>query len=111
MSEPGTWVKLVLTALAAWRVTHLLAHEDGPWDLVARFRARLGHGFAGKLIDCFQCLSLWVAAPLAVLVTRDPTDLLLTWLAISGAACLLERLGEQPVLMQPMTPVTQGVPS
>jgi hypothetical protein len=53
---------LVFGALATWRVTHLLAKEDGPANLVIRLRARLGDGFAGKLMDCFNCLSIWVAA-------------------------------------------------
>ena len=33
---------LVLGALAVWRITHLLAAEDGPWDLVLRLRKAAG---------------------------------------------------------------------
>jgi hypothetical protein len=97
MTESGVWLRLVLAVLATWRITHLLANEDGPWDLVVRLRARLGRSFAGRLMDCFYCLSVWVAAPLAIFVTRKPVDWLVTWLALSGAACLLERAGPQPV--------------
>ena len=57
------WFRLVLVVLATWRVTHLLAFEDGPGDVVATLRQRLGNGFFGKLMDCFYCMSLWVAAP------------------------------------------------
>jgi hypothetical protein len=102
------WARVVLAILATWRITHLLASEDGPADLVVRFRARLGSGLAGKLMDCFQCLSLWVALPLAFFVSRRPLDLLLTWLALSGAACLLERVGQEPVVIQPITQTTEG---
>lgn len=83
--------------LATWRVTHLLALEDGPWDLVVRLRMRLGHGFAGSLMDCFKCLSLWIAAPAGLFVARRPLEWLFAWLALSGAACLLERVGQEPV--------------
>jgi hypothetical protein len=93
------WAGIVLAALATWRVTHLLASEDGPADLIVRFRARLAQSWAGKLMDCFNCLSFWVAAPLALLVTQKPLDLLLVWLALSGAACLLERIGYDPVII------------
>ena len=97
------WSRLIVAVLATWRITHLLANEDGPADLVARFRLRLGTGLAGQLMDCFKCLSLWVALPIALFVTRRPLDLLLTWVALSGAACLLERLGQEPIVIEPIT--------
>ena len=94
MFEGSFWIRFVLAVLATWRITHLLASEDGPADLVVRFRARLGNRLIGKLLDCFQCLSLWIALPIAFFVSWKPLDLLFTWLALSGAACLLERIGE-----------------
>jgi hypothetical protein len=84
-------IQLILAAFATWRITHLLASEDGPGDLIYRMRAQLGTSFAGKLMDCFYCGSVWVAAPLAWMVTRRTGDWFLTWCALSGAACLLER--------------------
>ena len=84
--------RLGLAALAVWRASHLIVHEDGPFGVVARMRRRLGDGFFGQLSDCFACTSVWVAAPAAVaLRPRRPSDLLLSWLALSGAACLLQR--------------------
>ncbi len=107
MSEMGLWLRFVLAVLATWRITHLLAREDGPADLIVRLRARLGDGFAGELMDCFYCLSLWVAAPFALVVSRDPLLLLLTWPALSGAACLLERIGQDPVVIEPLSTHTK----
>jgi hypothetical protein len=83
-----------LAVLATWRVTHLLASEDGPADIIVRFRALLGHSLAGRLMDCFYCLSMWIAAGAAFFVTRSPLQWFMTWLALSGGACLLERLGK-----------------
>ena len=108
MNETGFWIRFVLAVLATWRVTRLLASEDGPADLIVRFRARLGHGLVGSLMDCFNCLSLWVAAPAALFVYRKPLDWLFTWLALSGAACVLERLGHDPVVIQPMSQPLEG---
>src|SRR5271157_5383012 len=93
--------RLVVAVLATWRVTHLLANEDGPADIIVRFRRLLGQGLLGSLMDCFNCFSLWVAAPLALFVSRKPVDWFVTWLALSGAACLLERLGHEPLIIQP----------
>ena len=96
------WLPPVLAVLATWRVTHLLASEDGPANLIVRFRRLLGNGAAGRMMDCFNCLSLWVAAPIALCLTRQPIDLAMTWLGLSGAACLLERIGREPTLIQPI---------
>ena len=93
-------LRFVLAVLATWRVTHLLANEDGPADLIVRLRRRLGRSRAGELMDCFNCLSLWVAAPAAFVLTRAPLTWVVCWLAVSGAACLLERLGEKPVVIE-----------
>jgi len=86
-------MSFVVAVLATWRVTHLLANEDGPGDVIFRLRRRLGEGFVGSLMDCFNCLSLWIAAPIALFVATKPLTWLVSWLALSGAACLLERLG------------------
>jgi Protein of unknown function (DUF1360) len=101
-------LRFVLAVLATWRVTHLLASEDGPDDLIVRFRALLGNSVAGKLMDCFYCLSLWIAAPAALFVSRRPLDWLLTWLALSGGACLLERATKERVIIQPMPQSAEG---
>ncbi len=85
-----------LAALATWRVTHLLASEDGPAHLVFRLRRWLGDSPLGSLMDCFNCLSLWVAAIGAWFLATTLEIGLLSWLALSGAACLLERIGGQP---------------
>lgn len=97
-------LSFVLAVLATWRVTHLLASEDGPGDLIVRFRRLLGDSWAGQLMDCFYCLSLWVAAPAAWFVSHRPLELVFTWLAISGGACLLERIGKDSIVMQTMPP-------
>jgi len=88
----GFTVRFAVASLATWRVTHLLAKEDGPADLVVRARAALGDGTAGALMDCFYCLSVWVAAPLSLTVTRRRAELPAVWLALSAGACLVERL-------------------
>ena len=80
-------VRFAVAVLAAWRLAELASHEDGPGDLIARVRARVG-----RLMSCFQCASVWAAAPLAVWAIDAPRDWPAVWLAISGAACLIDRL-------------------
>jgi hypothetical protein len=108
MSPLNFWGRLLLAVLATWRVAHLLASEDGPADLIVRFRALLGQSLAGKLIDCFNCVSLWIAAPAALFVSRNPLEWLFSWLALSGGACLLERFGHEPVVIEPVSQRFEG---
>ena len=70
----------VLATLATWRVTHLLANEDGPADIVFRTRRWLGDGFIGSLMDCFNCMSIWARGAIGV-VCLDESDSLVCELA------------------------------
>jgi Protein of unknown function (DUF1360) len=111
MVDSGAVLRFALGSLATWRVTHLLAEEDGPWDAVVRVRVRLGPGQLGALMDCFYCLSIWVAAPATLAVARRPRHAPLVWLALSGAACLLERVTSPPETAEPAAgPIQEGVP-
>lgn len=104
--KPGRQKKLndpgILDAdrlLAVWRITHLLYAEDGPWNLLVRLRQRAGEGFWGELLDCFYCLSVWIAMPLAWLIGESWTERAILWPALSGGANLPERLtvrGDHP---------------
>jgi hypothetical protein len=101
-------VSFGVRALATWRMTHLLVAEDGPADLVVRARRAAGSGLLGQAMDCFYCASVWVALPMTVGLSRRSNDAsaaddtrwpgcrtfegVATWLALSGAACLLEQV-------------------
>jgi hypothetical protein len=92
MHEGSPWFRLTLCVLATWRLCHLIAHEDGPFDLIVRLRARAGGGMLGRLMDCPYCLSLWIAAPAAVLMAGRFSEGCVAWLAISGGSSLIEKL-------------------
>ncbi len=84
-------LRFVLCCLATWRLTHMIVSEDGPWDVIVRMRAWFGDSVAGRAMDCFYCISLWVAILFAFMVGHGIVNWFLTWLAISGAASLLEQ--------------------
>ena len=84
------WYELVLAVFGVWRVCHLLYAEDGPWDSIVTLRRWAGDSAAGRAMDCFYCLSLWVAPPFAAALAPDWRRGLLLWLALSGAAIMLE---------------------
>ena len=94
---------LTLGLLAVWRLTHLLAEEDGPGDLLARLRRLAGSLRLGGLIDCFYCLSLWMAAPAAWWIGQSWKERALLWPALSAGAILLEKLHTR---LDPSAPAT-----
>jgi hypothetical protein len=96
MTDSQRWMALVIAVLATWRLCHLVAHEDGPLDLIVKLRQAAGDSAWGSLMDCAYCLSLWWAAVPAVWLALDwNLDLLpalALWLGISGGACVIEKL-------------------
>lgn len=100
---------LLLGVLAVWRVTHFFHAEDGPWKVGVRLRARAGAGFFGALLDCFYCLSVWVALPAAALLGESWRERLFLWPALSAGAILWQRIaGERPLITTP--PIYQEDP-
>lgn len=106
-----------LCALAVWRVAHLLAGENGPWDLVRRLRATLGNGILGRMMDCFYCMSFLIALPPAVWMSGSRLGFLVQWMALSAAACLLEmatrrkqtHIRQKPVSASYLNKIINGV--
>ena len=95
MDDWSPWFRLTVAVLATWRVAHLVAREDGPFDVIVRLRLRAGAGVVGRLMDCPYCLGLWIAVPFAFFLARRPLAWCAAWLAISGGASLLERVAER----------------
>ena len=95
MDDCSPWFRLTVAVLATWRVAHLVAREDGPFDVIVRLRLRAGAGVVGRLMDCPYCLGLWIAVPFAFSLARTPLAWCAAWLAISGGASLLERVAER----------------
>ena len=82
---------LILGGLATWRITHLLFAEDGPWKVLVRLRWAAGTSVFGSLLDCFLCLSVWVAVLPAYVIGVGWTERLLLWPGLSAIAILIER--------------------
>ena len=95
-------LKFIVGTLAVWRLTHLLAAEDGPFYLLARLRRRLGSGFWGGLMDCFYCLSIWIAIPFAIWLGGSWIERLVLCPALSGAAILVNRVVDRFVPEPPI---------
>ncbi len=94
------WLAFALAALAVWRVTHLLVREAGPFDLLAKLQRALSRTVFSRLIACFKCLSVWVAIPFTFFVADQWVERAVVWLALSGAAILLEEQTTGPLIVE-----------
>jgi len=86
-----SFVWFFAAALTAWRITHLVHAEAGPWETFARLRDGARGTMWGEMLACFKCLSIWVALPLALLMGSGWGERALLWPALSAAAILIER--------------------
>ena len=86
-------LRYALAALATWRIAHLLAYgSTGPVGTVLRARSLAGRSPVGALMDCFDCLTVWVAAPIATAVApqaqRSGSDMArAVWGCVPDRAC------------------------
>jgi hypothetical protein len=88
--ERPTALWFVLGVLAVWRMTHMLHLERGPWGSIARARAAADRAGLGGVVKCFFCLSLWLALPVAWWMASTWPPRVITWLALSAGAILIE---------------------
>ena len=98
----SVWFRFAISGMAVWRLAHLLASEDGPWDVIVRIRKKLGTTTLGKLMDCFYCLSIWISIPFTFYVVSGMLDRVVVWLALSGIASLAEKGTKESIVFEPL---------
>lgn len=89
---------LVLT-LACYRLARLVAVDYGPANVFENIRIRLGaydydangeiETNLGRFISCPHCVGVWIALPLAFLMSGFEWYTLVYWLAIAGGSSFL----------------------
>lgn len=94
----------ILLSLLVYRLARLIAIDDGPFDVILKFRAALGaydygpNGLAktslGRGITCPYCVGVWLALFVAIAAYPWP-EMLVYWLALAGAQSFLQSLGRQ----------------
>jgi len=82
-----TALQIGLAILAVYRIAHMIAREDGPFDVLARIRGRIDpeqKTWVGRGINCVLCLSFWLS-----LVVFALGGSWLEWLAVAGGVLVL----------------------
>lgn len=90
----------IIAALATFRISHMIADEEGPglpWGtkeqrkkgMFVRMHERFpATDWVGRGLECIMCLSVWIALPFAAYIDWSWTTPL-TWLALSAVTVLL----------------------
>lgn len=96
--------------LAAWRLAHLIVHEDGPWDVFARLRYLVGVRWVvrqepagptptrvattslAKGLTCLWCVSVWTATALRLSRGNRLAAALRDVLALSAGAIVVHEM-------------------
>lgn len=86
----------ILAALAAWRVSFLIARENGPGSVIAKFRQALGSSGKGSAMACVKCVGMWIAFPFAFFVGGTLLELGVIWLALAGVTALIDEWTKPP---------------
>lgn len=86
----NSWLSIVLSAFAVFYAAVSLALMDGPFDVFATIRQRLGQrSWVGRGFHCPICLSLYLAILPAVLLADSLRSFPFLWLGLAGAATFL----------------------
>lgn len=87
------WLQFLLLGLGVYRVAHMVATEDGPWDVFSRWRYRIGQrSWVGRGFHCPLCISFWLGfGAAAVLPWYGWLWYIVFALALSGVTLVLYR--------------------
>lgn len=80
-------MKLLVDAVATWRLASLMVYEDGPFEVFTHLRSV--RALSG-ITSCFWCASVW--AGFAVVAMPLPLRGLVRALALSGLAIGVQRV-------------------
>ena len=95
------WLALILSVLAVYRISYLIAKEDGPFDLFAKIRYKGGsikhpHDWISRGLNCILCISFWLSLiPVIWLFWGDVVSITLGWLGIAGGVLVLYKVFDE----------------
>lgn len=90
------YIVLILAALATFRVSRMVAEEDGPFDVFKKVRDKLQHSgnWVSRGVRCQLCVGFWVSLLLSLYLVvvglMELSYLPVAWLGIAGLAVKLK---------------------
>ena len=91
---------IVLSGFAIYRLSYLIAREEGPFSIFRQWRGRVDPNqstWIGRGIRCPICISFWMSLVTAIVISLQYYDLpffISLWLSLAGLAALFERVSK-----------------
>ena len=85
-----TALMFAVMTLAVWRVSFLIAQDEGPFSLIEKVRSRIDpnqSSWLGRGLRCVGCVSFWVSLAAALIVQASTWE----WLGMAGGALLIHK--------------------
>jgi len=86
----------ILFGLLIYRLSFLIAREEGPFSLFSRLRGRIDPSqstWIGRGINCPLCISFWLSFIIAYpLSDKSIYNIIFLWLSFAGLSMLFERI-------------------
>lgn len=85
-------IAYLLAVLAAYRIAHMIALEDGPADVFALIRSKFPQeeSWIGRGVNCPLCIGFWSSLAVAMLLPFATWQVFaLNWLGVAGAVTVL----------------------
>jgi hypothetical protein len=87
---------MLLAVLAVFRLSVLIALEDGPFDVLSLARERVGQTtWVGRGLHCPLCISFWLSLAAGFYLAQWGGSWALYWLGVAGAVNLVYRISSQ----------------
>ncbi len=85
---------LILSVLAVYRLSYLIAKEDGPFDVFSVMRGKIRQeNWIGRGLHCVLCISFWLSfLPAFWLYWGRPINVIIGWFGIAGAVMVLYKV-------------------
>ncbi len=96
-------MNFLIVALAVWRISSLLVNEEGPFGIFEKLRylvgvrydehsERIGTNVIAEVLTCVWCISIYLGALGAILLTNSVLEWTLNALALSTVAVIIEEV-------------------
>lgn len=87
------WLELALAIFAVYRLSHMIALEEGPMGLFAFIQEKTSKqsNWFERGMNCVLCLSWWIAAVPSLFLAKSGVQFILYWFGIAGAVLVLHK--------------------
>lgn len=91
LKHPDDPVWLLITILAVWRLTAMIAYESGPFGAFSALRRLFVRIGLGRVVGCFYCLSVWSSCAVVLIFPLSYTTPLVIF-GVAGGVAIIERI-------------------